>query len=878
MFRSFAVIAVSSVALLLASCQPEPPVSTRAAVDALDKATADARKARIANIEYEVQVDIATSEVALVGEVSIQFDLSDAASDLTVDFTGGELSSVVVNGVASTADYNGYYITLPAGQLQLGANTVEIAYRHPFGNDGNGLHRFVDPEDGLTYLYTYLWPYYANRLLPSFDQPNLKANFSLRVLAPENWTVVSMSPGSAEPAADNNQLWTFTKTPKIATYMFSLHAGPYAVWTDDSGKVPLRLFARQSLAEYVPVDEWFDITKKGMAFYSEYFDIPYPFEKYDQLIVPEFNIGGMENAAAVTYTENIVQTQPSNRTERQRRASLLLHEQAHMWFGDLVTHDWWNGMWLNESFATQMSTLAQIETTEFQDQWHGYFAFSKQEAYQRDSRVTTHPIEMPVASSDQFTELFDAITYQKGGSALKQLQHKVGAENYRLGVSTYLKEHSFGTTELSDFIEHQSKSGDIDLSGWSDDWLMTTDFNTLAVETECEDDTLRSLTIVQSASGESPVLRSHEVEVALYDSNAAGALVVTHAIPVSVAGERTSVDLVAELACPMLVNPNYSDWTFARIAISDDDVSALGEYLAAIEDPLSRSMFLVALFDRAMAGDTAITSYIEQALTLAETETNMTVLQQITASLADSVSILQRLRPEADSVLPGVLKQIEGFSLMKAEFAETQDLKSLWLNTFLSVVSSEAGIGTARALLDGEAEISGVEISSEIRWQLLIILSRHNADDVEELLQAEIERDSSDYGQRQLLSARAAAPDLVNKTFWVQELQSPDLLTSLGKQRAVMSALFPATQTALQLELLPQLLSALPRMSREADPYFLTSYTGLLTPMCRAKSSALMQATLDEFGAQLNPTALRFLREAHQMDAECQSLRSSQSP
>lgn len=876
MLRSIAPFAITSVALLLASCQPEPVAISRAAVDALDKPTADARKSRISNLEYDALVDI-TNEEAFSGEVRIHFDLSDASSDLSVDFTGGTVSSVVVNGVASTADYNAYFITLPAGQLQPGANTVEIVYRRPYGNDGTGLHRFVDPEDGLTYLYTYLWPYYANRVLPSFDQPNLKANFSLRVLAPEGWTVVSMNPGTAGPAHAGTQLWTFAKTPKISTYVFSLHAGPYAVWSDDSGDVPLRLMARQSLAAYVPVEEWFEITQKGMDFYGRYFDIPYPFEKFDQLIVPEFNIGGMENAAAVAYTESIVQTRPSDRTDRERRASLILHELAHMWFGDLVTHDWWNGMWLNESFATQMATLALIETTEFQDQWHGYFTDSKKAAYQRDSRVTTHPIEMPVAVTDQFTELFDAITYQKGGSVLKQLQHRVGAENYRLGVSAYLKENAYGTTVLADFIGHQGKSAGIDLADWSDEWLMTTGFNTLGVEEECADEELRSLTVVQSAPGANPVLRTHEVEVALYGNVADGGLAVTHAIPVTVAGARTPVEFAAGTACPLLVNPNYRDWTYAKIAISDDDVAVLGEHLGNIEDPLSRSMFIAALFDRTMEGRMSLAAYIDQALALAETEKNVRVLQQITSSLASAVDTLQRLRPETDAVLPGVLKRIEGFSLMSAEFAETQDLKSLWLNTFLAVASSEAGIGTARALLDGEAEIAGVEISPELRWRLLILLSRHNADDIEALLQAEIENDPSDYGQRQLLGARAAAPDLANKMYWVNELQSPDVLTSLAKQRAVMSQLFPATHTGLQLEVLPQLLSSLPRMSREADPYFLASYTGLLTPMCQPESNALMQATLDDVGDQLNPTALRFLREAHQQDVECQALRAAQN-
>lgn len=885
--RSLALLTLISATLLLISCQQEQPVQNgnvvdighaRAAVDALDRDTADARKARISNLEYDTLVDIAASEVELVGEVSIHFDLSDASSDLSLDFTGGTLNSALVNGEAITDAYNGYYITIPSARLQLGSNTVELTYRHPFGNEGTGLHRFVDPEDGLTYLHSYLWPYYANRLLPSFDQPSLKANFSLRVRAPESWGVFSMSPATTQTDSDDTRLWTFTKTPKIATYMFSLHAGPYKIWRDNSGDVPLRLMARQSLAEYVAVDEWFEITQKGMTFYGEYFDIPYPFEKYDQLIVPEFNIWGMENAAAVSFSERFIQRQPSGRAQREDRASTILHELAHMWFGDLVTHDWWNGLWLNESFATQMATLALIGTTEFTDQWHGFFTVGKKKAYQRDSRVTTHTIEMPVRSTDEFTILFDAITYQKGGSALKQLQHRVGAENYRQGVSAYLKENAFGTTELADFIGHQGKSAGIDLSDWSDDWLLKAGFNTLAVESDCDGDALRAITITQSAPKDQPHLRTHSVDLALYNFDTNDSLVVTAAIPVLVEGERTMVDVPEGQPCPVITNPNYNDWAYAKTVISNADQAVLSERLGEVADPLSRSMFLAALFDEAMDGNMSIAAYIRRALRLAETEKNIRVLEQLAVSLAGAADMMQRLRPETDEVLPRLLGAIEELSLARSQSAETKDLKHLWLNTFLHVVSSEEGLGTARALLDGNAEIDGIEISTEIRWQLLIILSRHDADDIEALLEAEIERDPSDFGQRKLLSARAAAPNLANKEQWVDELQTPQLLTSLAKQRAVMDELFPATQTDLQLQVLQKLLSSLPEMSREADAYFLASYTEtLLMPMCQLESNALMQAALDEFSGQLNPTALRFLREAHQLDVECQSLRETQA-
>jgi len=884
--RFGAFLAAVSALTLIAACQPKEGATTgargdgieqRAEANALERSTAARRAARIRNLEYKLFVDVASSPDEFSGEVTLQFELADASSALSIDFAGGAVTSIWVNDSAIDADYNGSFITIAAEDLQPGPTGIRIAYTHPFSRDGNGLHRFVDPEDGLAYLYTYLWPYYANQLLPSFDQPNLKAHFSLGVRAPKDWTVISAAPGSPAEAGDGTALWTFARTPKIATYMFSLHAGPYRVWQAEAGDVPLRLLARRSIAEYVAVDEWFEITRRGMEFYDRYFDIPYPFEKYDQLIAPESTIGGMENVAAVTFGEQYVQRRASDRAQRESRASVILHELAHMWFGDLVTHDWWNGMWLNESFATQMAVLSQLEVTEFSDKWHGFFTQSKKRAYDRDSRVTTHPIEMPVDSTDEFHTVWDAITYQKGGSVLKQLQYYVGAENYRRGVSAYLKENAWGNTELSDFIAHQEKSAGLSLADWSAEWLLQPGFNTLRAEVECEGEQLRSLAIIQSAPAEYPALRTHRIEVALYDVDGSGGLVAMDVLPVQVAGERTAVAVPEARPCPVIVNPNFNDWTYARIGLSDGDVRVLNERLGAIADPLSRSMFLAALFDRAMNGDTPLADYADQALRLAENEQNIRVLEQITVSIVETLDLMQRLRPETDAALARLLGGIERLALQRAHFADARDVKFMWLNMFLGVASSRAGLGTAHALLDGEAEIDGIDVSPDIRWALLIILSRNDAPQVGELLEAERARDPSDYGTKKWLSASAAAPDEGVKAKWVAELQNPESGTGLAGQRAVMAELFPASQTALQFMFLADILAAMPAMGRYADSYFLSSYAqALLTPMCRPQSVAMMQAALDDYREKLDATTLRFLREAHQADAECLGLRAVQ--
>jgi aminopeptidase N len=288
-------------------------------------------------------------------------------------------------------------------------------------------------------------------------------------------------------------------------------------------------------------------------------------------------------------------------------------------------------------------------------------------------------------------------------------------------------------------------------------------------------------------------------------------------------------------------------------------------------------MFLQSLFDQAMTGGMPIADYLRLALQLAETEQDFRVLAQVTGTLTASVHMLQRLRPDTNQELPRLLDDVEVMGLKQAHFAPTQDLKRHWFDLFLSVASSPAALGTSRALIDGRTDVEGLAMSQDLRWQLLTILSKGNAPGVPDLLLAEIAKDPSDLGQRSLLTAQAAAPDFANKERWVDELQSPATITNFSRQRAVVAQLFPATQTALQLQLLTRILSALPQMSRDADTYFLTSYTSaLLRPMCTTESSALMQATLDEFGEELHPTVLKYLREAHQADVECETLRTVQ--
>lgn len=843
----------------------------RLVADALTFDQARERKARVSDVHYQLFFDIASNEQFFTGRSGLHFELSTTDTPLTIDLSGADIDRISVNAVEIASDYNGFFITIPATALVIGSNEVQVEYRHAYGKDGTGLHRFTDPEDGLTYLYTYLWPYYANRLFPAFDQPNLKATFDLEVKAPADWTVVSTAPGIISETSDTISTWSFGKTPKMSTYIFSLHAGPYRMWEEMAGDVPMRLFARQSLSEYVAVEEWFQITRGGLDFYARYFEIPYPFGKYDQLIVPDFTIGAMENIAAVTFSEAFVQRKPSDRFERERRAGVILHEMAHMWFGDLVTKDWWNGLWLNESFATLMANIALIESTEFTDAWHRFFTDNKQAAYRKDSRVTTHPIEVPINSTADFFSVFDAITYQKGSSVLKQLAHFVGYENHRVGVSNYLKQHAYGNTTLQDFVDAQSESAGRNLDDWSQQWLYQAGFNELSAQFECSDNRVTGLIIRQSAPQAHPQLRQHRVQVALYRLHQ-DRLALGSVFDVEVDGEHTVVNEAVGEDCPAFVFPNHDDWGYARVVLDDAAISVINGRLQQLEDPLARSMMLDSLYGLSRSGRMPIRDYVIMAVNEMQHETNIRVLAQLTGSISSSIDLLYRLRPQSGAALGEVLSIVEEDSWQRVTTEKDPDRASLWFNLLLDSSSGAVAQDRLRSLLEGELSLPAVQLSEDLRWNILTTLSALGVSDYDLLLSIERERDPSDQGQKYAIAADASRPEPAIKAFWLEQVIDPDSEMGLAKQRYAIAALFPANQTGLQAEQLDSVLQSLPGLS-DHDPYFISSYVdGLLRPVCTEESVKAIEAALERGG--LNTTAELFMREAYQADAECLDLRA----
>ena len=839
-------------AILLGGCAEEEAAVSRHPGAFLTKEDAAARSLRVDNVTYALDIALDGEAAEYAGQVRIGFDLAPGAADapLTVDFVGGTVASVAVNDEeVGDPRYNGFFLVLPAAKLREGANVARIAFSHPYSKDGNGLYRFRDPVDGRDYLYTNFEPYNQNRLFPSFDQPDLKARFSTTATVPADWQVISVVPESEVAEDGDRRRWVFPESLPISTYIYALHAGHYRQWDAMAGEIPLRLFARQSLAEYIVPEHWFPPTQQGFAFFERYFDIPYPFGKYDQVIVPHFNAGAMENLGAVTFSERFLRRGAITRQARRSLASVILHEMAHMWFGNLVTMDWWNGLWLNESFASYMAHLAMLEATEFTDDALNAFR-SKVRAYRADERDTTHPIEMPTPTTDDAFANFDAITYSKGAATLNQLRNLVGPDAFREGVSAYLKDRAYDNAAIDDFLGAISAAAGRDLSDWSKEWLHTPGTNSVAVEFECEDGAISDAVVVQGAPDAWPTLRLHRTQLGFYRF---GADAEVRTLPIVYAGIYTPVEAARGLPCPDFVFANHGDWDYARATLNPAALDQLGQHLDAFE-PLMRSMLWQSAFE--LVNDSAIAplAFVDFAVAHMGRDPKDEVFGQVLGLLQSAWSYHRRLGEEEAVVQDA--KRLEAY-LWGAfeESAAGSDRRLMLFDAYVGTAATGAALGALGSLLESPTGLpDDFELDQDRRWSILRKLAGQGVD-VAERLAEETAHDPSDQGKNSALTVRAAVPDPERQRIHVEQLLGPHKAgLKVAEARSIAGGLFPSNQRELQLAIVPQVFAALQSVSDNVDPSYFGAVTGgLLGTICDTGYLEQLEAAIAD-SADLHPS------------------------
>src|SRR5918993_652208 len=670
---------------------------------------------------YEVEFGLTTGEETFTSITTIRFGFGEEGGSSWLDLIAPAVGEVVLNGTALDAPtvYDGARIRLEGLQEQNELRVVaDAAYMHT----GEGLHRFVDPVDGEVYVYTQFEVADARRVFACFEQPDLKATFAFTVTAPAHWEVVSNVP-TPEPTVigddETAKRWAFEPTPRMSTYITALVAGPYHVvrgeYVGKEKAVPLGLFCRKSLAEHLDADELFDVTSRGFAFFEDVFGLAYPFEKYDQLFVPEFNAGAMENAGCVTHHEDYVFRSHVTDAAYERRAETILHEMAHMWFGDLVTMRWWDDLWLNESFATWASVLAQSEATRWTESWTTFAVSEKLWALRQDQLPSTHPISADIRDLDDVQVNFDGITYAKGASVLKQLVAWVGQDEFLAGVRAYFRTHEYGNTTLADLLGPLSESSGRDLSAWADQWLRTSQVNTLRPVYELSDDGRYStFAIEQTAVAEHPVLRDHRAAVGLYSDGPDG-LTRTARFELDVTGARTEVPELVGSPAADLVLVNDDDLTYAKLRLDERSLRTLREGIGRMPDPLARALCWSAAWDMTRDAELAAREWVQIVLAGVRAETESSVVQALLARVQSALSSY------ADPTwAPTGWTQLADAALTAMHESEPgSDQQLLWSRTFASAARTDEHAAVLRALLDGSEEVPGLTVDADARWAFL---------------------------------------------------------------------------------------------------------------------------------------------------------------
>ncbi len=762
----------------------------------LTRIEAQNRAATIATDSYLVKLDVTKDAKTFDSDTTIVFSCSKPGSEVFIDAITDSVSLIELNGVSldPAKHSDGIRITVPGLAAQ---NTLRIVAKGIYSNTGEGLHRFVDPVDGEVYLYTQFEVPDSRRMFPVFEQPDLKATFEFQITAPSNWQVVSNST-TPNPVELGNGVseWRFAPTPRISSYITALIAGPYSVWRDeltslDGRTIPLGVFCRGSLAQYMDPEYIFEKTKEGFEYFEKAFDFPYPFEKYDQLWVPDFNAGAMENAGAVTFTETYVFRSAVTDAVRERRVVTILHELAHMWFGDLVTMRWWNDLWLNESFAEYASTLATADATEWKEAWTTFAALEKNWAYRQDQLPSTHPIVAQINDLEDVQVNFDGITYAKGASVLKQLVAWVGQEPFLRGVASYFKKHQWQNTELNDLLVELERESGRELTSWSKLWLETAGVNTLkpVIETD-SDGVITRFDVIQTAIAEQPTIRPHRMGIGYFNLEG-GKLVRSHYLETDIDGELTSINELVGTKRPDFVLLNDNDLAYAKVRLDSHSHKVAMSNLSGIEDSLARTLVWTAAWDATRDGEASGSDFIELVLNHigpeTESTTILTLLRQLVTTgnlyvhpakrqaalerIADGlIDLAQKAKPGSDSQLQFV-KFIPGF----ARNASQQK----WMSDLLS----------------GQIQLAGFTVDQDVRWELLTGLVSNGVLGEAEIA-AELERDNTANGQRFAAGARAAIPTAANKeATWKRLVETEEYSNTLVQ--AASMAFYRVTDLAL---------------------------------------------------------------------------------
>jgi aminopeptidase N len=781
-----------------------------------------ARASLISGATYDVSLDLTAGDEHFRIDATIRFDCGEPGSSTFLEFIGSAVHEASLNGesLEAGAIFDGTRIAI--GGLAA-RNELRIRATGAYQRNGIGLHRATDPVDGAAYCYSDAEPYEMHRVYPCFDQPDIKARFTFRVNAPAGWEVASNTAPVERPAEGAAGTWRFAETPPMSTYITCVAAGPYHVVRTKHGNIDLGLWCRKTLAPYLEADEIFEVTKQGFDFFAKAFDYPYPFGKYDQLFVPEFNSGAMENLGCVTFNEEFLFRSKVTDAAHETRAEVILHEMAHMWFGDLVTMRWWDDLWLNESFASWAAVYSQSRATRWSNAWVTFADSDKTWAYRQDQLPTTHPIVADIPDIASTKVNFDGITYAKGASVLKQLVAWVGESEFLAGLRAYFRRHEYGNTELADFLAVLEESSGRNLDRWAKEWLQAAGVNTLRASFRSDGGSYDSFAITQEAPPGHQTLRQHRIAIGLYDTQG-DAIVRRKRVELDIVGDVTKVPALDGERVPDLLLLNDDDLSFAKVRLDEGSFATLVDRLRMLSDPLARTLCWTAAWDMTREAEIPARQYVEMVLRNISGETEIGVVQSLLAQSSAAINVYgdpANRVPALDRLATAALD-----ALRSARPAS--DLQLAWTRCFVASAQREEHLAHVRALLDGHATEDGVSVDTDLRWQMVRCLAASGVADVG-LIAAELERDPTDKGEREAAAARAARPTAEAKAeAWAAIDGSPPL--SFALMRATIAGFQHPAQRELLTSYRDKYFEALQRIWGTSELEVALGYTNGLYP------------------------------------------------
>jgi aminopeptidase N len=775
----------------------------------LTREQAAERAALVSVDNYRIALDLTDGEgkpgdSTFRSVTTVQFEAL-AGADTYIDIAADSIRSVTLNG--RDIDVSGYDEStgIPLRGLSE-RNVLVVDADCRYSNTGEGLHRFVDPVDDEVYLYSQFETADAKRMFACFDQPDLKATFDIMVAAPLNWRVISNGASGHVHGEDDAHVHTFVTTPRMSTYLVALIAGPYAHWSDtysdEHGEIPLGLYCRESLAEFMDHERLFTQTKQGFGFYHKNFGVPYAFGKYDQLFVPEFNAGAMENAGAVTFLEDYVFRSKVTRASYERRAETVLHEMAHMWFGDLVTMQWWDDLWLNESFATFASVLCQAEATEYKQAWTTFANVEKSWAYRQDQLPSTHPIAADIPDLHAVEVNFDGITYAKGASVLKQLVAYVGLEAFLAGLRDYFRDHAYANATFGDLLGALEKSSGRDLSQWGRQWLKTTGLNTLRADFDVDGDG-KFTRFAVNQSGAAPgagETRVHRLAVGIYDDDGSGKLVRVHREELDIDGPSTEVPALQGVTRGKLILVNDDDLTYCSLRLDPESLQTVLTRVADIADSLPRTLAWSAAWEMTRDAEMKARDFVALVEAGVHAETEVGVAQRLLLQAQTALNSYADPDWACSQGWPAFADRL----LELARGAEAgSDHQLAYVNALCTSALSLRHTAVLAALLDtdpAELGLAGLTVDTDLRWRIVTALAGGGDIDEKDIatpfIDAEAKRDPTAAGKRSAAAASAARPQLAVKEAAWQQVIEDDTIANITT-RAIVTGFVQPGQAAL---------------------------------------------------------------------------------